>query len=127
VTTPGCPDDPVVRIALRAILACVEPHSVLLFGSRSRSQATAHSDLDLIVVADVGHRQRRLAGELREALGGLAMPVDVLLRTPTELDAAAPTSFLASVRASAMVIYRAEARKKEKAPQTLVGNAHSKA
>jgi predicted nucleotidyltransferase len=114
VTTQGGPDDPVVRIALRAILACVEPHSVLLFGSRSRSQASAHSDLDLIVVADVGHRQRRLARELREMLGGLAMPVDVLLRTPAELDASAAEPFLRSVRPSATVVYGVDPEKRRK-------------
>jgi uncharacterized protein len=97
--------DPVVAQALCMVLACVDPQRVLVFGSRARRQAGPSSDLDLIVVADAGHRQRRLGRELRESLGVLAMPVDVLLVTSAEVARAAPTSFLGSVVTTATVIY----------------------
>lgn len=101
----GLPADPVVAHALRAILACVAPQQVLVFGSRRRGPARPDSDLDLIVVADAGPRQRRLERELRESLSVLALPVDVLLRTPAQLAQATPASFLGSVVATAVAIY----------------------
>jgi uncharacterized protein len=107
-STAASTADPVVARALRAVLACVAPEQVLVFGSRSRGQARPDSDLDLIVVADAGPRQRRLERELRESLSLLALPVDVLLRTPAQLAQAAqagPASFLGSVAATAVVIY----------------------
>ena len=97
--------DPVVARALQTVLACVAPQQVLVFGSRSCGSARPDSDLDLIVVADAGPRQRRLERELRESLSLLALPVDVLLRTPAQLTEAGPASFLGSVAATAVVIY----------------------
>ncbi len=101
----GTAADPVVAYALRAILSCVDPERVLVFGSRSRGPARPDSDLDLIVVADAGPRQRRLERELRESLSLLALPVDVLLRTPAQVAQARPQSFLGSVVETAVVIY----------------------
>lgn len=120
--------DPVVAVALDTVLASVDADRVLLFGSRSRGEQRAHSDIDLIVVADVGMRQHALERELRENLSTLALPVDVLLRTQNQLMRAPPTSFLASVVATATTIYSVSAvlvPNKEKAPQTLAGNANS--
>jgi uncharacterized protein len=106
---PGGADhrrDPVVAAAVRAVVRCADPERVLLFGSRSRGSTRPDSDLDLIVVADVGLRRRSLSRELRESLGVLlAMPVDVLLVTPAELARAGPTSFLGTVLGSAAEIY----------------------
>jgi predicted nucleotidyltransferase len=126
VAAPG--GDRVVAAAVRGVLACVDPDLVLLFGSRSTGRVGPHSDLDLIVVADVGKRQAALARELRETLARFAMPVDVILVTPAEVAAAPATSFLGSVVATAQVVYPRSPEQepdKERAPQDLTGDAHS--
>jgi predicted nucleotidyltransferase len=98
--------DPVVAHALRIVRSCVEPRQVLLFGSRNDGRFRPDSDLDLIVVADAGTRQGRLERELRESLGLMALPVDVLLRTSEQMAGATPTSFLGSIREAAVEVYR---------------------
>jgi predicted nucleotidyltransferase len=56
-----------------------EPDRIILFGSGATGQLTPDSDIDLLVVqADVSdprHESRRL----REALGGLGLPFDVIV------------------------------------------------
>jgi hypothetical protein len=91
--------------ALRRILACAAPFAVLLFVSRPAGRARPGSELDLIVVADVGHRQPFLERELRERLGTLGIAITVLVRTPAGVAAPGATSFCGSVVPTARVTY----------------------
>jgi predicted nucleotidyltransferase len=60
------------------------PERVILFGSHARGQATADSDVDLLVVLPVQGSKREKQIEIRMALDGLRVANDVLVSTPEE-------------------------------------------
>jgi len=55
------------------------PARVILFGSVATGTATADSDLDLLVVLDDVADARAESIRLRDALGDLGMPIDVIV------------------------------------------------
>jgi predicted nucleotidyltransferase len=62
--------------------------SAAVFGSAAVGRATAHSDIDLLVVSsdvpDQRHRRSPLIAEIKRSLPGVAL--DVLLLTPAEVE-----------------------------------------
>ena len=74
----------------RAIVDEADPEQVILFGSRARGNATAESDVDLIVVEaePFGDGRSRRAEEARlyRALAGFEAEVDVLVYCRDEVD-----------------------------------------
>src|SRR5262249_1772737 len=77
--TPAYIDRMVKRIVKK-----FHPQRVILFGSYARGDAGPNSDLDLLVVMAVEGdvRQKRL--EIRQALPGTAVPLDVIVTTPED-------------------------------------------
>lgn len=55
------------------------PARVILFGSVATGTATADSDLDILVVLDDVADARAESIRLRDALGDLGMPIDVIV------------------------------------------------
>ena len=55
------------------------PARVILFGSVATGTATSDSDLDLLVVLDDVADTRRESVRLRDVLGDIGMPVDVIV------------------------------------------------
>ncbi|MBM3499808.1 MAG: nucleotidyltransferase domain-containing protein [Armatimonadetes bacterium] len=68
---------------LRAVAA---PTRVILFGSMATGDATADSDLDLLVLFEAVADPRRESVLLREALGDIGMPVDVIVMTTARFE-----------------------------------------
>jgi predicted nucleotidyltransferase len=65
--------------AVRRIVEAAHPVQVILFGSRARGDAGKDSDLDLLVVErEVSDRYAEMV-RLDEVLGGLVLPVDLLV------------------------------------------------
>ena len=59
---------------------------VILFGSHARNAADARSDLDFLVIEpEVADRHREMV-RLRDALGGLLVPADVLVFSEREVE-----------------------------------------
>ena len=67
------------------IVAAVQPHRIVLFGSAARGQMSPHSDLDLLVVVATADR-RGTARTIRRALRGLGVAKDVLVVTPEDVE-----------------------------------------
>src|SRR5512140_2544818 len=67
--------------AVRRIIDKAHPRKIILFGSQARGEANNDSDLDLMVIVDDpgGEWQRTI--ELRRALLGLLIPVDIVVTT----------------------------------------------
>lgn len=89
------------------IRTVMDPDAIVVFGSRGRGQASPESDLDLIVIARSSAPRHCRAIPVRRALRGLAVPQDILVYTPAEVDEwrTAPTSLVATALREGRVIY----------------------
>ena len=67
------------RTIVRRILRVAAPRKVILFGSAARSAMTPDSDIDLLVIEDTAPDPRGESVRIREALGRLGRPVDVIV------------------------------------------------
>ncbi len=80
--TPDLLDEIVTRI-----LAVGAPQRIVLFGSRARGDARSDSDLDLLIVEDSPLPRYRRPPRYLRALVGVFPAKDVVVWTPTEVDA----------------------------------------
>jgi predicted nucleotidyltransferase len=76
--------DQAIRTMVRRIVRQFRPDRVILFGSYARGQAAPDSDVDLLVVMPVVGRKREKQLEIRKALRGIRVPVDIVVSTPEE-------------------------------------------
>lgn len=65
-----------------------DPLRVVLFGSHARGEAKWDSDVDLLIVFDHVEREdkRELAVDIRRAISGVPIPVDVIVTDVDEID-----------------------------------------
>ncbi len=74
---------------VKSTISYILPGSrVILFGSRSRGENDCRSDYDIIVVSNQNldvKAKRRYASMIRKELALLAIPVDVLVKTETDI------------------------------------------
>jgi len=93
---------------LKSIVEVYAPRRVVLFGSRARGDATADSDIDVVVVLDDDAPPEALSWRRRNAArDGYTGPVDIIpCREKVLTDRArAPGSFAATVLSEGVVIY----------------------
>lgn len=64
----------------------VRPRQIILFGSHARGEATAHSDLDLLIVQDSANSNREVRREIERLLWGRHFGLDLIVRTPEEVE-----------------------------------------
>ena len=84
----------------------VRVERIVLFGSWARGEATAWSDIDLLVVSpDFGQDALADMVLLRECLPPHEVDVDTIARTPAQIASAEPDSFLATVLEDGVVVY----------------------
>jgi predicted nucleotidyltransferase len=62
-----------------------DPLRIILFGSHARGDATADSDVDLLVVLPEAPNKRQAAIEIRRALRDLPVSKDIVVTTPDEI------------------------------------------
>ena len=83
-------DEAILRRMTAAIVEAADPEQVILFGSRSRGDARAASDVDLVVVEaePFGPDRDRGAEETRlwHALAKFHVPKDILVYSRDEAD-----------------------------------------
>jgi predicted nucleotidyltransferase len=77
--------DEVVQTMVERITKQFRPLRIVLFGSRARGQATALSDVDLLVVLPEVANKRHAAVEIRRVLGDLPVCKDIVVTTPEEI------------------------------------------
>ncbi len=100
-------DDLVADFAT-ALRRRVRVDRIVLFGSWARGEATALSDIDLLVVSpDFGRDALADMVLLRQCLPPHEVDVDTIARTPGQVAAAQPDSFLATVLEDGVVVYQA--------------------
>jgi predicted nucleotidyltransferase len=74
-----------IAYVVEKIVLAVAPARIILFGSRSRGQATEASDLDLLVIQDTGRSSRQVRREIELLLWGRRFAVDLLVATPEQV------------------------------------------
>ncbi len=77
----------VIREMVRRIVERFDPDKIILFGSRVRGDASADSDVDLLVVMPVRGRRLDAAVAIRQLLHGMGVSKDILVATPEEFEA----------------------------------------
>jgi len=79
-------DEALMAEVVRRLVVASEPERIILFGSRARGENRPDSDLDLLLVKNCPGATRALEARAYAALGGLALPVDILCYTPSEIE-----------------------------------------
>jgi predicted nucleotidyltransferase len=74
-----------VETAVRRLAERFRPLRIVLFGSRARGEATAASDVDLLVVLPAVADKRQAAIAMRRALADLPLAKDIVVTTPEEI------------------------------------------
>ena len=70
----------------RQIVELAHPVKVLLFGSAARGEATADSDIDLLVVMPDGTHRRHTAQRLYRDISNIGTAFDLVVATASDLD-----------------------------------------
>ena len=73
-----------IKRMVRRIVRDFHPERVILFGSHARGEAGPDSDVDLLVVMPVEGRKLEKQLQIRMALHGIRVPVDIVVSTPEE-------------------------------------------
>ncbi len=74
-----------IKAATERIVECFQPEQVILFGSQARGDATAHSDIDLLVVFQEVTNTHERAVAIRRALSNLPIAKDIVITTKQEI------------------------------------------
>ncbi len=72
-------NDSLIAEAGRRLAAAAPGARVILFGSRARGEERSDSDLDLLVIEPEVKSRRAEFVRLREALGDLGVPIDLVV------------------------------------------------
>ncbi len=75
-----------IRAVVDKIVAEFDPDKVILFGSYAYGKPTIDSDVDVLVVMESDERPAARASRVIGALAGKTFPMDILVRTPKELE-----------------------------------------
>ncbi len=73
-----------IDTAVRRIVATARPSSVILFGSLATGEATADSDIDILVIESKVPSKVKEMSRLRRAVGNVGVGVDILVCTKKE-------------------------------------------
>ena len=76
----------VIQIMVKKLIAEYAPLRMILFGSHAYGFPGPDSDIDLLAVGNCVEPKPLRALELKGLLSSLAVPIDLHLRTPEELD-----------------------------------------
>ena len=71
---------------VRIIAEKYHPEKIILFGSHAYGKPDPGSDLDILLIKNTDLPRYRRSREVRKFLRGLAVPMDILVYTPREVD-----------------------------------------
>ncbi len=79
-------DESLISEASRRLAVAAPNAKVILFGSHARGEARSDSDLDLLVIEPDLKSRRAEFVRLREALGDLGVPIDLVVVPASHVD-----------------------------------------
>jgi len=92
--------------AVEKIAAALHPQKIILFGSYAYGHPTPDSDVDLLVIMETDKPPRERVVAVSLALYPRPFPVDILVKTPRELDEELPHDFfLREIVEKGVVLY----------------------
>ncbi len=71
-------DDALIEEVVRRVLSVAKPDKIILFGSAATGEMTRDSDIDLLIVEPQPKSPREEYVRIRQALGDLGFPFDIL-------------------------------------------------
>lgn len=74
-----------IQEMVRRVVARFDPEKIILFGSQARGDASADSDVDLLVVMPT-ESKRQAAVAIRMSLDDIGIPKDVVVVPPDEFE-----------------------------------------
>lgn len=90
-----------IQAVVRRIVEGYAPDKIYLFGSYAYGVPTENSDLDLLVVkSGLGPTREERALAVRRLVRGAGIPMDILVRTPSEVTAATQVRFSMEAQAA---------------------------
>ena len=75
----------VLNMLVSKIADFSSPDKIILFGSYANGNANNNSDLDILVIKDSDKPRPERAAEIRKALFGFMIPMDILVYTNQEI------------------------------------------
>ena len=74
------------RVAVERIVEKFQPEKIILFGSHAKGTATAHSEIDLLVVSKMITDKRSQSSAIRRMLSDFPIPKDIIVATEQEVE-----------------------------------------
>ncbi len=78
---------------IERLVAALNPHKIILFGSYAYGHPTPDSDVDLLVVWDTDLPPRERVKAVSRLMYPRPFPVDILVKTRAELESELPRNF----------------------------------
>lgn len=92
--------------AIERIVRAINPEKIILFGSYAYGEPTPDSDVDLLIVWDTDKPRRERVVEISLLLYPRPFPVDIIVKTPHELEEELPHNFfLREIVSKGVVLY----------------------
>lgn len=82
---PRTLNEEILQEIIHRLVQAVAPEKIILFGSAVRGEMGPGSDVDLLVVKSNVHR-RATAQMIEQSLIGIAIPTDIIVATPEDID-----------------------------------------
>lgn len=89
------------------IVQAVHPEKIVLFGSRARGDHRPDSDVDLLIIQKTSEPRYRRSVPIRRAVVGLLPSKDVVVYTPSEVEAwkDVPNAFVTTALTEGKILY----------------------
>jgi predicted nucleotidyltransferase len=100
-------DNELLESITNKIVEAIRPRQIILFGSHARSDASPHSDIDLLIVKESDLSRPQRYAQVRRLFWGMGIPMDILVYTPEEYARyqSVPGSFTHTIAHEGKVLY----------------------
>jgi len=96
-----------LHAAVKRIVSTLNPEKIILFGSYAHGNPTPDSDIDLLVIMHTSDSSKERSWAVSKLLLPRPFPVDILVRTPQEIETAVENGdfFIQGILKHGIVLY----------------------